>query len=83
MKLENLKSIKTNLCPSCSINLDMANCWCNERSNECNHDWMYKVLHDHRAADVCIKCGRIELQDGKNTVIKKGYSVDKNTLDAD
>lgn len=28
----------------------------------CNHEWNYKILHDHRAADCCPKCGCIRLQ---------------------
>lgn len=28
----------------------------------CDHDYVYKILHDHTAADVCIKCGNIKKQ---------------------
>ena len=33
-----------------------------DEKEECEHDWMYKILHNHRAADVCTKCGKIKLQ---------------------
>ena len=28
----------------------------------CDHNWTYKILYDHTAADVCTKCGKIEKQ---------------------
>jgi len=28
----------------------------------CDHDFVYKILHDHTAADVCTKCGIIKKQ---------------------
>ena len=28
----------------------------------CEHDYVYKILHDHTAADVCTKCGNIKKQ---------------------
>ena len=28
----------------------------------CDHDYAYKILHDHTAADVCTKCGYIKTQ---------------------
>jgi hypothetical protein len=28
----------------------------------CDHDYVYKILHDHTAADVCTKCGNIKKQ---------------------
>ena len=30
----------------------------------CDHDYVYKILHDHTAADVCTKCGSIKKQTG-------------------
>ena len=28
----------------------------------CEHDYVYKILYDHTAADVCTKCGNIKKQ---------------------
>ena len=28
----------------------------------CEHEYVYKILHDHTAADVCTKCGNIKKQ---------------------
>jgi len=28
----------------------------------CEHNYVYKIMHDHTAADVCTKCGNIKLQ---------------------
>lgn len=28
----------------------------------CNHSWVYKILHDHTAADCCELCGEIRPQ---------------------
>ena len=30
--------------------------------SKCNHDFVYKILHDHAAADICTKCGYIKKQ---------------------
>lgn len=30
--------------------------------SECDHDFVYKTLHDHTAADICTKCGNIKKQ---------------------
>ena len=32
---------------------------------ECEHDWLYKILCDHTACNVCTKCGKIVRQDVK------------------
>lgn len=32
------------------------------RNSVCEHDYVYKILHDHTAADVCTKCGNIKKQ---------------------
>lgn len=29
---------------------------------ECEHDYVYKILHNHKAADICTKCSHIKLQ---------------------
>ena len=34
----------------------------------CLHDYVYKILYPHIAANICTKCGHIELQ--KPTTIK-------------
>lgn len=26
------------------------------------HNWLYKIMFDHRGADVCTVCGKIKLQ---------------------
>lgn len=28
----------------------------------CQHDYVYKILNDHTAADICTKCGHIKKQ---------------------
>ena len=28
----------------------------------CDHDYVYKILHDHTAADICTKCRNIKKQ---------------------
>lgn len=56
-----------------------------QEGEECEHDWMYKIMHNHKAADVCTKCGKIELQ-GKPEGEEKKFRVDiirkaKNIVD--
>jgi hypothetical protein len=33
-----------------------------EKDEECEHDYVYKIMYDHSAADICTKCGLIKLQ---------------------
>jgi len=30
----------------------------------CEHDWVYKILFDHTACDVCTKCKEVRKQTG-------------------
>jgi hypothetical protein len=29
---------------------------------ECEHNFVYKIMHDHKAADICTKCKYIKFQ---------------------
>jgi len=33
--------------------------------NNCNHNYVYKIMFNHDAADVCTKCGNIKLQNSR------------------
>lgn len=31
-------------------------CLLEDKQKQCNHSWVYKILHDHTAKNVCEKC---------------------------
>jgi len=63
MKHPNMESFFEELNAECLEEDKHKNCNIPCVSNSvCEHDYVYKILHDHTAADVCTKCGNIKKQ---------------------